>query len=381
MGLPAFANRNVLVMGLGRFGGGIGVTRWLCRAGANVTVTDLADGQALADSVQQLAGCNVFFHLGEHRTSDLDRVDLVVVSPAVDRRRSPFFAQVEARRIPWTTEINLFLSRCRGRVLGVTGTAGKSTTCALLHHALDGSLPKGRQAWFGGNVGRSLLNDLDDIGPDDVVVLELSSFQLETLPQIGTSPPIAAITNCWPNHLDRHADQAEYLAAKLNLFCHQQPGDHAVVPADDPGLVAAVEQVAARTGAQLVKFRLPTRPFDLRIPGRHNQHNAACAGTVARLLDLADAVIRNRMADFAGLPHRLEYVATTERGVACYNDSKATTPRGTASWNSAAARAGSVRNHSRATSSGEARPIRSQAMPSGDPSSASIGSEGLAGGA
>ncbi|MCP4249627.1 MAG: hypothetical protein GY778_21515, partial [bacterium] len=131
-----FLDRNVLVMGLGRFGGGIGVARWMCAQGARVTVTDLADEAALAESVAQLDDCKITFRLGGHDDNDLESTDLAVVSPAVDRRRSPFFAEVLRRRIAWTTEINLFLARCRGQVVGVTGTAGKSTTCALLDETL-----------------------------------------------------------------------------------------------------------------------------------------------------------------------------------------------------------------------------------------------------
>jgi UDP-N-acetylmuramoylalanine--D-glutamate ligase len=321
-------NRNVLVMGLGRFGGGLGVTRWLCRQGANVTVTDLADRTTLADSIDQLADCPVTYRLGEHNQGDLDKADLVVVSPAVDRRKSYFFARIVERRIPWTTEINLFLQLCRARVIGVTGTAGKSTTCALLYEVLRSSMPPGRRAWFGGNVGKSLLTDLDRIGPDDAVILELSSFQLETLPLVKRSPAIAVITNLWPNHLDRHGDFESYASAKMNLFRYQQPGDKAVVGSPGQTLHHAVRQITATTGADLVNVPEPVEPYELRLPGRHNQQNAVCANVVARLTGIDDDVCRAHMAEFAGLPHRLQHVATIN-GVDYYNDSKSTTPAGT----------------------------------------------------
>jgi len=324
-----FNDRNVLVMGLGRFGGGVGVCRWLCRHGATVTVTDSAPQSALADSVAELADCDITFHLGRHDDRDLDRADLVVVNPAVDRRSSAFFARIVERGTPWTTEINLFLERCPGRVIGVTGTAGKSTTCALLFEALQPLTTGDRRVWFGGNVGRSLLGDLDDIGRSDLVILELSSFQLDTFARTKRGVHVALITNAWPNHLDRHGDFQAYLSAKLNLFRLQEPGSLAVVGAHDAALRKAVEAIAERTRARLLFVPQPSEPFGLLIPGPHNQANAACAATVARLLGVEQNVARDRMAGFPGLPHRLQHVGAFG-GVDYFNDSKSTTPAGTA---------------------------------------------------
>ncbi|MCH8147482.1 MAG: UDP-N-acetylmuramoyl-L-alanine--D-glutamate ligase, partial [Planctomycetes bacterium] len=126
------AGARVLVVGLGRFGGGVGVSRWLVEQGAQVTVTDQADQGALRESVQRLADCDLSWRLGGHNTADLDDVDFVVVNPGVDKRNSSFFQEILERRLSWTTEINLFCERCAGMVVGVTGSFGKSTTCAML---------------------------------------------------------------------------------------------------------------------------------------------------------------------------------------------------------------------------------------------------------
>jgi UDP-N-acetylmuramoylalanine--D-glutamate ligase len=129
--------RNVVVMGLGRFGGGIGVARWLCERGAKVTVTDLASADVLADSVRQLSGLTLTFHLGGHDEADLDGCDLLVVSPAVPKDRSDFVQKALSRRTPLSSEMNLFAERCPARrVIGVTGSAGKSTTTAMIGSTL-----------------------------------------------------------------------------------------------------------------------------------------------------------------------------------------------------------------------------------------------------
>jgi len=316
--------RKVLVIGLGRFGGGVGVSRWLCEQGARVAVTDLAGADALADSVAALNGFDIALHLGGHDERDLDTADLVVVNPAVDRRKSPFFARIVERSLPWTTEINLFLERCRGRVLGVTGTVGKSTTCALLYEALRPAFPR---AWFGGNVGRSLLEELPRIEPDDPVVLELSSFQLETAAAVEPNPHVALVTNIRPNHLDRHGSYADYVSAKLNLFRFQRPGTVAMVGPGDEALRRAVGDIAATTGARLVALDEPRAALPLRIPGRHNQVNAACALAVAGELGVESSSAAQRVAAFEGLPHRLQHVGRID-GVDYYNDSKTTTPQG-----------------------------------------------------
>ena len=171
------AGKRVTVMGLGLFGGGLGVTRFLVQRGACVTVTDVKDARALARSVAQLDGLPVTLHLGGHVDSDFTEADAVVVNPAVPEH-SPFLAKARAAGIVLETEINLFFARCPAPIVGVTGSNGKTTTTSLLAHLLEAGA---RRVWLGGNIGRSLLEDLEAIAPDDLVVLELSSFQLERL--------------------------------------------------------------------------------------------------------------------------------------------------------------------------------------------------------
>ena len=226
--------KTVTVVGLGRFGGGVGVTRWLCSQGAKVIVSDQAEPGELAESIEAIAGLDVQLHLGGHEKDDFLHADLLVVNPAMPKD-SPLLAEAEAAGVPRTSEINLFLSRCSAPVIGLTGSVGKSTTTAMTGAILSTSL----NAHVGGNIGRSLLGQLSEIGPDHVVVLELSSFQLEDLPLVGISPAVAVVTNLAPNHLDRHGTMDAYAAAKANTTrpTHRQPGpSHAIStsPATQP---------------------------------------------------------------------------------------------------------------------------------------------------
>lgn len=332
MNLASLENKRVLVVGLGRFGGGVGVTRWLVDQRASVTVTDQADASTLTDSINELAGLPVTFRLGGHTPDDLNDIDLVIINPAVVKTKSEFFSEVLARNIAWTTEMNLFCERCPADAIGVTGSFGKSTTCAVLAEVLTQAakaiqIPH-RAVHLGGNIGRSLLPELPNIGPNDLVVLEMSNAQLEDLPRIEWTPMLAAITNLFPHHLDRHGTFEAYIDAKLNIVRLQELTRRLIVGELHPVAEARLRNAMKGRTDSIIPTARFDRPFDLKTPGAHNQRNAACVATICREMNIPDAFTRDALSQFTGLPHRLQHVATID-GVSFYNDSKSTSPSAT----------------------------------------------------
>ena len=218
-----FAGRDVLVMGLGRFGGGVDVAKFAAAAGAKVTVTDLASAEQLADSISQLREFpQIEYHLGAHEAADFEAADIVVANPAVPWDSD--FLEIARRHDKFiTTQTNIFFELCPATIIGITGANGKSTTSALTAHLLYAGLEqKGfeyRNVFLSGNIGNQpLLTMLDQLSADDLVVLELSSFQTEQLSRIKKAPKVALLRNLTPNHLDRHGTFEAYCAAKENIF-------------------------------------------------------------------------------------------------------------------------------------------------------------------
>ena len=311
-------NKRVTVAGLGRFGGGIAVTRWLVEQGAaSVLVTDKDPADKLADSVKKLEGLPVEFRLGEHREADFAGADLVVTSPALPPT-NPYLKAAKDAGVPVTTEIRLFVERCPATVLGVTGTKGKSTTSTLLHRMLSARY----KAWVGGNLGGSLLADLPRMEPADLVVLELSSYMLWWLGQMRWSPHVALVTIVTSDHLEWHGTVQDYVDAKRNLIRFQRPDDYAVLNEEDE----VGREFARAAAGKVVLYGLADRkPFDLNLAGRHNQLNAQGAFAAAQVLGVSWDEAQSAVRDLDPLPHRLQLVHE-HAGVRWVNDSIATVP-------------------------------------------------------
>jgi UDP-N-acetylmuramoylalanine--D-glutamate ligase len=315
--MESLAGKRATVAGLGRFGGGIAVTRWLCEQGADVLVTDSDPAEKLADSVRQLEGLPVEFRLGEHREEDFTSADLVVASPAIPLNNSLLQAARAAGK-PVTTEIRLFIERCPARIIGVTGTKGKSTVTAMIGKLLA---PAAR-TWVGGNIGKSLLADLPQIDAADLVVLELSSYMLAHLGEMRWSPGVAVVTMISQDHLQWHGSLEAYLDAKRNIIRFQGPDDFAVLNEEDPTTAGLAREAAGRVFYYGIRNR---KKFELLIPGEHNQLNAQGAFTAAAIFGVDFAQAQKALADFPGLPHRLQLVCESN-GVRYFNDSIATIP-------------------------------------------------------
>jgi UDP-N-acetylmuramoylalanine--D-glutamate ligase len=312
--------RRVTVMGLGRHGGGVAAARFLAQRGARVTISDVAERAALAESLAALDGVPIErIRLGPHDPTDFD-ADFVVVNPAV-RPDQVCLAIARAAGARLISETELFLEHCPARVIGVTGSNGKSTTCSMLSAILNAS---GRRVWLGGNIGRSLLGEVGRISRDDWVVLELSSFQLAHLSPAARWPEIAVVTNCSPNHLDWHGSWDAYVAAKLRLVRQLRGDGVAVLDLRDPHVRPWSQFTAARVAESWPDERMAR----LAVPGEHNRRNAACAAAAAAAAGIEETSIARGLSSFTGLPHRLESVAEVA-GRRFYNDSKATSPAAT----------------------------------------------------
>jgi len=329
-----FTAKTVLVMGLGRFGGGIDVARFAHGSGAKVIVTDLTSTEQLSDSIDQLRDlAGIEFHLGSHTPADFEQADIVVANPAVPTDNKFLQIARTAGRLV-TSQISIFFELCPAKIIGITGANGKSTTTALASHLLKNT--SNEAVWLSGNIGNQpLLTILEQVNSDDLVVLELSSFQLEQLAEIQKAPHIALLTNLTPNHLDRHGTFANYCAAKENIFKYQKRDNNrpavSIFNAEDQIAIEWFEKYKKDAGRICIKFSADDVSGELRncfaLPGRANLSNLAAAMAVAGLFDITDDDIKNALPAFKALPHRLELVKTIN-GVSWYNDSKATTPEG-----------------------------------------------------
>jgi UDP-N-acetylmuramoylalanine--D-glutamate ligase len=292
----------------------LSVARFLTGRGVEVRICDMRPADELVQLVSRLPP-EAELVLGGYDETVLEGCVAVYASPGVPWD-SELLEAARARRLPVSSEIDLFFKLCPAPIVGVTGTNGKTTTTALLGSVLgQGERP----VMVGGNIGDTVLDRLGEVTPEHWVVLELSSFQLESCAEPRAE--IAVILNVTPDHLDRHGSMDSYVAAKARLLRFQRPGDDAVLNGEDP----ICRELAALTPGRVTWFDRHRPVPPMPVPGRHNQLNALAAAAVGRIAGLSDAAIEAGVRSFKGVEHRLELVGEWD-GVRWYNDSKATNP-------------------------------------------------------
>jgi len=328
--------KRVLVVGLGK--SGVASALFLKLRGARVTVSDTKTEDELRAEIPILLDHGITVETGEHGERTFHGQDLIVVSPGVSVDALPI-VQARTSGEPIIGEIELAAQFLPGRIVAITGSNGKTTTTTLTGEILTaGGLP----TLVGGNIGTPAISLVERAKPDHIIVLEVSSFQLETIQTFR--PKMAVILNITPDHLDRHRTFAAYAGAKARIFENQQADDFAVLNADDPNCVALAEGIRAhicwfsrkkevQQGASVQDGRIGFRDAggkreimlvsEIPLKGAHNLENVLAAICAGALMGVKPEHIRRAVQQFKAVEHRLEYVATI-RGVDYYNDSKAT---------------------------------------------------------
>jgi UDP-N-acetylmuramoylalanine--D-glutamate ligase len=331
-------NKRVLVVGLGK--SGLSAAMFLRARGARVTVSDARSAVALAHEIPALLDAGIMVESGGHGLLTFRRQDLIVVSPGVPTD-TPEVQQTKAFGMPIIGEVELASRFLQGKIVAITGSNGKTTTTTLVGKIFsDAGLP----TLVGGNIGLPVIDLVAKSTPETTSVLEVSSFQLETIEDFH--PHIAVVLNITPDHLDRHGSFENYAAAKTRITERQAAEDFLVLNAENK----ATQMVAAKTKAQIFWFSLrrpvkqgtfvhgesivfvahegakaePVMPVDeIHLKGSHNVENVLAAVCAARLAGIPAETIRHAVGAFKAVEHRLELVKTV-RGVEFYNDSKAT---------------------------------------------------------
>ena len=332
--------KHVLILGAARQG--LALARWLSLHGAHVTLNDMRSVDEMQIARESLAEYQIEWVLGAHPLELLNATDVLCLSGGVPLTL-PIVAEAVKRGIPLSNDSQIFMEVAPCRTIGITGSAGKTTTTTLV-----GQMSKniyGDKAYIGGNIGDPLINYVDKMKSDDIAILEISSFQLD---QMTISPNIAAILNITPNHLDRHGTMEAYTAAKARILEFQSKDEVAILGYDDKGSWSLRNSVKGKlygfsanelneglNGTYLQDGWLNLRDGNMLLPlmsresislrGDHNVSNVLAAFAIGHAAGFAPDPMIQAVKNFRGVPHRLEFVREL-RGVRWYNDSIATAP-------------------------------------------------------
>jgi len=319
---PNFKDKRVLILGLGLLGRGVKDAIFFAEAGAQVTVTDLKTKEQLKDSLKLLEPYNIKYTLGQHREDDILNADLIIRNAGVPIT-SPFLKLAKEKKIPVDMDESLFAQYCPCPIIGVTGTRGKSTTTTLIYSILKNLYQKG-QVYLAGNIqGEATLPLIRIVKPEDIVVLELSSWQLQGFAEKKISPHIAVFTNIYEDHLNSYADMATYINDKKNIYRFQKKSDYCLLNKDNE----YTQDLASEIPSKLHWFSAKNlhQSWKLKMLGGHNRENAAAALTVGKIFRFPITKLKEIIINFPGLEHRLEFVQEIN-GVTFINDTTSTTP-------------------------------------------------------
>jgi len=316
-----FKGKKVLVMGLGLLGRGLADARFLAEIGAKVTVTDLKKEEELRPSLKSLKGLPIKFVLGKHRENDFKNCDFLIRNPAVPQS-SHYLNIAEKAGAKIFMDEALFALYAPVKIIGVTGTRGKTTTTTLIYQIIKKA---GLRVYLAGNIlGLATLPLLRKVRKGDWVVMELSSWQLQGFAKIKKSPHIGVITSIFPDHLNRYSSMEKYIDDKKAIFRFQEKSDYLILNQN--------QKITRELGkealvSKLVGFRLTDIPknWQLKIIGQHNQLNAAAASRVAQVLGIGKSIVKKVIEEFPGVEYRLE-IKRKLKGVTFVNDTTSTTP-------------------------------------------------------
>lgn len=328
-----FSDKNILIFGLGLNQGGVGSTRFFAKQGAQVRVTDLKTADQLQSSLEQLKEFpQIEYILGEHRNQDIDWADIVIKNPAV-KLGNPYIEYAKSKNKQIEMDMGIFLQFIKStQIIGVTGTKGKSTTSSLIYEILshpdNANISSFKQVVFAGNIGKSVLETIEYVTDDTLVVLELSSFQLEAFNQHKVSPHWAVITNIFPDHLNYYASMDDYIAAKKVIARYQTSADYLFIGKDDP--ITDNSNFLAGLTANLVHFSQHDLPQDFNpiLPGEHNLKNMAAALAISQIFGIDKQKTLSFLKNFNGIEFRSQLIKEWA-GIKIYNDSAATNPGAT----------------------------------------------------
>ena len=344
MNITDLKEKKITVMGLGLHGGGVGTVRFLCEAGAKVTVTDLRSKEELVVSLEKLKGLkNITYVFNQHRPEDFIKTDMVVKNPAVPWTNKHVKLALE-NQVPVEMDSSLFFKFCKNPIIGVTGTKGKSTTASLIFDILKTA---GKNPVKVGVGQISVLDKLKELKKDSVVVFELSSWRLSALGRYKMSPQIAVITNIYPDHLNYYKTMDSYLKDKKNIYLYQDRQNSCVISGDNELLSGLEKEIKSR----LIKFskcpiergravyvedgiiyyndgideKKVLKVEEISLPGEHNLENVLAAIGAATAAGVGLDKIRESIRFFKGIAHRLELVRE-HLGIKYINDTAATVP-------------------------------------------------------